>query len=665
MSKSKNWELYKRLFTFAKPYRKVLIFGILCGLIVGGSMVGILRNIAVLIEPFEDTARISQDIETNQPELYATNENTLNKSSADNYKHSITSTDNLENASVEDESEKEQEKKNSSDKMFGPAMDIAQYFGIEGIDKNGKLTAAFALISVFILVLFFSLKIIATSLNQFAMRYVGANVVKDLRTALFSHIQNQSLSYFAVNKVGDLTARINHDTSVVDRVVSNNVSQLTRCPMELAAIMVFISYYTIQNGLYIVPVILFGILPIFVLPLMLLTKMVRKKFKQALKQISNLNEIMYEVLTGIRVVKAYGMEEVESKRFFHKNRKYVRKVLSSLKYELGISGLAEALNIFAICCFVIFCYLNGVSLAQLFTMVTATIFAYKPLKQLMKVNTQIQRSLVAVERIFETLDTHMEIPDPQKPIIFNGFRENITFKNVDFSYEQDRKVLNDVTIEVPKGKVVAFVGSAGSGKSTIANLFCRFYDPDHGEILLDGIPINQIKIQELRKLIGVVTQDNILFNDTIANNICYGLEEPDRDRIIEAAKKAKAHEFIMEKDGGYDAIVGDKGFMLSGGQKQRITIARAFYKNPDILVLDEATSALDSVTEREVQQELSKLMKGRTVFAIAHRLSTIRDADCIYVLSNGKIIEQGTHSELIELDGSYAEMYKIQSEHNE
>jgi len=331
-----------------------------------------------------------------------------------------------------------------------------------------------------------------------------------------------------------------------------------------------------------------------------------------------------------------------------------------------MAPLMETVAITATLVFLIYSYSQKVTLSELATLLVPAFMAYKPIKELAKISNYIQKSMAAADRYFNLIDSDTSVQEKENPVSLQEFKDEISFNNVVFSYEQSKNILENVSFKIKKGSVVAVVGETGSGKTTIANLIARFYDVEGGSVTIDGIDVRDMKISSLREHIGIVTQDAILFNDTIANNIAYGCENVSLDRIIEAAKQANAHQFIddgrhAEK---YDTVVGEKGFKLSGGEKQRVAIARAIIKNPPILILDEATSALDTVTERLVQEALNRVMENRTVFAIAHRLSTIKHADMIIVLDKGKLIESGTHDELMKIDGRYKKLHDTQFGNN-
>jgi len=403
------------------------------------------------------------------------------------------------------------------------------------------------------------------------------------------------------------------------------------------------------------------LIPAVLIPLSILSRRIKRYTRRALQGIAHLVSRMQETFSGIKVVKAFHMEESELQRFRDMNYKYFKAMIRALRAELFMRPWTEVIGIIFACFGLVYCFAKGINLYQVAPLGGAVLFAYKPFKQLVKVNATIQRSAAAAERLYQILDTDTSLPEPADAVEKRSFDDTIRFENVSFRYSADQSpVLKNMSFELPKGSVAAFVGETGDGKSTVANLIARFYDPTEGRVTMDGTDLRNIKIESLRQLIGIVTQETILFNDTVANNIAYGSPDATREQVIEAARQANADNFIMANSAGYERIIGDRGLMLSGGQQQRVAIARAILRDPPILILDEATSALDTVTEKLVQEALSRLMENRTVFAIAHRLSTIKHADQIYLLDGGEIRERGTHQELIEAQGAYRELCDIQ-----
>ena len=466
------------------------------------------------------------------------------------------------------------------------------------------------------------------------------------------------MEFHGRESIGDMMSRCSNDISSVQAAVSNNVSSLTRAPIEVVAVCSYIAYFAYQNELYDFLLVLFVGMPLSILPVMLLGRKVKKYAGRTLKKISHVMNQLQETLSCMRVVKAYNMEEKEQKEFARTSENYFKIVMRAMKYELLMAPLMEFVAILALCVFMLYSF-GKVEFKDIIILGIASNFAYGPLKELAKLNAKMQKSLAAAERIFSYLDMNYEIPQNPKAITKNTFDGDISFENVSFSYGEVKN-LDNISLNIKKGDFVAFVGEAGSGKSTLVNMVARFYDIQSGSIKIDGVDIRDISKDSIHNLIGYVDQRTILFNSTVRKNIAYGSEEASVDEVLNAAERADVMSFMSEKEEGLDFEVGAKGVKLSGGQCQRVAIARAMLKNPPIMILDEATSALDNVTEQIVQKAINELMGDRTVLAIAHRLSTVKDANCIYVMDKGKLLESGTHEELLALDGQYAKMWNIQ-----
>ncbi|MEI6810188.1 MAG: ABC transporter ATP-binding protein, partial [bacterium] len=448
---------------------------------------------------------------------------------------------------------------------------------------------------------------------------------------------------------------------VVESVVATTISDCATAPLVMVGASVFVVIYAIQCNMLPLVASMFLVFPLCIIPIVVLGRIVKRYTHRALERISDLVSRMHETFTGIRVVKAFHTEKIEFEKFQSVSVSYFKSVVRALKAELFMAPLMEAAGVLLIGAFLIICYSQHIPFARLTPLLLPAIIVYRPIRQMARLNANIQRGGAALDRIFSLLDTDTVIKESPVAVKVAEFKDRVVFENVTFSYGPDTEpAVSDICLEVPRGGVVALVGETGTGKTTIANLLARFYDPTAGRILLDGVDIREIKIDSLRKLIGVVTQETILFNETIAYNIAYGTEDASMEQVIAAAKKANAHDFIVADASGYNRVVGEKGFVLSGGERQRIAIARAILKDAPILILDEAMSALDTVTERLVQDAITMAMKDRTVLAIAHRLSTVRHASQILLIERGRTAERGTHEELYNAGGHYRKLCDMQ-----
>ncbi len=622
---------YLRLLAYTKPYKLKLAVGVIAGFVIGGSLFGSFFWLPEFVKPFE--------------ERFAPAPSASGTAVKDEVK-------------VLPSGEVSREK---DSRELGQIKRFAEKLGIPVQNEAGAMTWQFFALSVSGFVLLWFLKNFAAYVNKFYTRWVGTRVVADLRDEVFSKLSNQSLRFYGNTEVGQLISRCTNDTAAIESAIANTIADITSCPIQVLACVSYIIYKSVESGNYVLPTMLFIGFPIAVLPIVILGRRIRKIYQKAYANIADVVSRMHEVFTGILVVKSYHMEQKETDAFVATNRKYFRKVVSALKAELLMQPLMEFVAVTCSIAFLLYCYANGVKLSDIVVIIVPAFMAYAPIKNIAKINTYIQRSMAAADRFFDLIDQKSEIVESPAAVTLKEFKDGVSFRAVRFSYG-DKKILDGINLEIPKGSVVAVVGETGSGKTTMANLIARFYDVDSGAVLIDGHDVRNLKIASLRELIGIVSQNTILFNTSIAENIAYGVPDASKERIIEAAKQANAHEFIVDgrHSDGYDTIVGEKGFKLSGGEKQRISIARAMLKNPPILILDEATSALDTVTERLVQDAINHLMENRTVFAIAHRLSTINHADKIIVIDKGVIVESGSHEELLAANGRYQKLHSMQ-----
>ena len=522
-----------------------------------------------------------------------------------------------------------------------------------GIKKNQELLLYFPLI---IIVIAFT-KSVARFSQSYILRTVSQRVIRRIRDELYRHYQLLSLDYYTNSSTGDMISRVTNDTLLLEQAAPA-LAQLFRQPLTLLGLLAVAFYRDWQLTL-----ISMAALPLTALAIDRIGKRIRKYARRGQKRIGNLASILKENLSGIRIIKAFGTEEFELERFARENQRVYRENIRRALFGEMSAPLIEFLG--ALAGAVGFYYgfrqvVNGeISLGTLLSFFSAVGLMYEPMKKISRVNVAFQTAFAGAERIFEIMDTVPSVREKPGAIELPPFSQSIKFDGVWFKYH-DQWILTDVNFEVRRGEKVAIVGSSGAGKSTLVNLIPRFYDPSRGAILIDGIDIRDVTLKSLRRQIAFVTQDVFLFNDTIANNIAYGDREKDMERVVEAAKAANAHDFIVEQAKGYETSIGELGTRLSGGQKQRIAIARAIYKDAPILILDEATSSLDSESEREVQKALDNLLVGRTAIIIAHRLSTVKNADRILVLAGGRIVEEGRHEELMKLRGEYYKLYQLQ-----
>ena len=486
-------------------------------------------------------------------------------------------------------------------------------------------------------------------------------LVRDIRIEVYEKVLRLPLSFFSEERKGDIIARMSSDVGAVESCITSSINMLIRQPIAILvcfSTMLWVSWQLTVFVIVVAPVAGW-IMGTVSRKLKSQSATVQGKWGDMLAQLD-------ETLGGLRIIKAFIAEQKMLQRFININEDYRKDVNSMAMRQNAAHPMSEFLGtiiIVVVLWFGGFLILNESNLIDAPTFIFFMVILYSvinPLKDLSKASYQIPVGLASMDRIDFILKAENPIKEPEHPEPLPSFEQQVELRNVSFSYMEDRPVLKNINLTVPKGKTIALVGQSGSGKSTLVDLIPRYHDVKSGEVLIDGKNIKSVRISELRALIGNVNQEAILFNDTFYNNITFGVENATMDEVIEAAKIANAHEFIMESEHGYDTMIGDRGGRLSGGQRQRVSIARAILKNPPILILDEATSALDTESERLVQEALERLMKSRTTIAIAHRLSTIKNADEIYVLYEGEIVERGQHDELIAKNGYYKRLYDMQ-----
>ncbi|OUW62672.1 MAG: hypothetical protein CBD58_01475 [bacterium TMED198] len=512
-----------------------------------------------------------------------------------------------------------------------------------------------------VLVSCFIFKNIFYYINNVSLAYVQNKMIKDFRNKYFQQIQSLPLSFFDKSKTGELSSIFMGDISSMRTTFTQTIQNMINEPINI--IVMSIMLFSISSKLTLIS---FISIPFSAFVIIKLGQSIKRKVLRTSIQNAGILNIFQETVSSIRIVKAFSMQSQEMKKFAKENLKFFKLYF---KLDMVRFLIAPANDIIGICIGVLLLWIGGTEVLIYkaldpndFMKFIIFLFAMlQPIRKLSGVNTNVQSGLASASRVFGILDKKSDIIEIKGAKKIESFNKSISFKEVSFSYIEDTKVLKNINTSLEKGKTYAIVGPSGSGKSTFIDLIPRFYDVSEGSIFIDSIDIKDLKINSLRDLIGIVTQDVMLFNDTILNNVKYGSKNKSEKDVIEACKNANAIDFINELPEQFNTIVGERGVKLSGGQKQRISIARAILKNPEILIFDEATSSLDSESEEKVQRAIDSLVKDRTVLIIAHRLSTIKNADEIIVMEKGEIIERGKHKELINLNGRYAALYELQS----
>lgn len=510
------------------------------------------------------------------------------------------------------------------------------------------------------IIILYVIKGVAYYGQSYFMAYIGQRVIFDLRNVFYTHLTHQSLGFFAHRKTGELLARISYDITLVQGAVTTAVTALIRDTMTIVFLLGVVFYQD-----WLLALIAFLVLPVIVYPIVRFGKKMRRATLDGQASMGEISSLVEETIGGVRVVKAFGMEPYEQQRFHDHTWTYFSHQMRALRVQALSFPIMELVAGFGIAGVLLY---GGMRVASgettggaLMSFLAALIMLYEPVKRLSSANNQIQQGMAAAERIFEVLDEPVAVADAPDAGVAQPFSRMVRFDQVVLQYPGSEKpVLNGISFDVHAGEVVALVGRSGAGKSSLANLLPRFIDATEGRVLVDGVDVRELTQVSLREQIALVTQEVILFNDTVLSNIAYGHAEIDLERVEAVARAANAHDFITKLPKGYHTLVGERGIILSGGQRQRLSLARALMKDAPILILDEATSSLDTESERLVQQAIDRLMEGRTVIVIAHRLSTIRHADRIVVLDEGRIVQTGRHEALLKEGGLYAELYEMQ-----
>ena len=546
---------------------------------------------------------------------------------------------------------------NMSD-YFSYLKDYAYYLVEVNAKEHGALTvlAWLCVITAFA----FLVRNIFRYIGSLMLIYYRVGVAKDLRTSIYQKILTLPVSFFTEQKKGDMMSRMSNDVGDVEGSILGSLAELFNAPFMLISTLITLFYLSPELTFFTLLV-----LPVMGTLIALIGKSLKKQAHEAQTEMGNIFSIVDETLKSAKVIKIFNADKLLNNRFTTSINKWLNAAVGVGKKRELASPMSEFLGSIT---FLIITWYGGKQIIENqslspeeFLVFLAMFFQIlPPAKSLANSISTIQKGGPALERVIEILDADIKIDEKENPIPIQTLENSIEFKNVGFYYNEDRTILKNFNLTIPRGKTVALVGQSGSGKTTIANLLARFYDATEGEILIDGNNIKDLKVRDYRQMIGMVTQESVLFNDSVYNNILMGKPDADREEVEASAKIANAHDFILNLSDGYDTNIGDDGNKLSGGQKQRVSIARAVLKNPPIMILDEATSALDTESERFVQEALEKMMENRTSLVIAHRLSTIQKADWIVVMERGMILEQGTHKELIDKNGAYKKLVELQ-----
>ncbi|MDP2921481.1 MAG: ABC transporter ATP-binding protein [Candidatus Omnitrophota bacterium] len=547
-----------------------------------------------------------------------------------------------------------------------PQTTHAPGFLLHIIDKINGMPKALLLNWLVILVsILFFVKEAFLFFQTCFMNKLGQSVLKDVRNAVYEKLLALSNDFYSSVKTGELVSRVTYDVGVIVNSITEGLTDLLLQPIQLLVYIVILIwikvYFSISWWLILVTIFIF---PLITFPVLKIGNKLRKISTSTQESMADINSLLFETIYGIGIVKSFSAENYQREKFRSHNNRYYSMMIKSVKRVAIISPLGEFVGIL---CMGVVLWCGGkevvegrLSAGAFIAFLAALLSLLKPLKRLSRLYGINLQAMAAITRVYDILDREVTIKDASGAQELKDFKDSIEFRDIEFSYNEGQVVLKGLNIKLLKGQILAIVGMSGAGKTTLVNLLPRFYDPGKGSILIDGKDIRGFSVPSLRNHIGIVSQETILFNDTIKNNIAFGKPKAKLEDIIEASKAANAHNFIMKIPKGYDTIIGDRGIKLSGGEKQRIAIARALFKDPPILILDEATSQLDTESEKLVQEAINRLMANRTVFVIAHRLSTVEHADNIAVFDAGRIVETGNHSQLLQKSGLYKHLYELQ-----
>ena len=618
-------EAYGRALKYAKPYRFRIVLGLLCGILTAGTLVPLFQMVQPAVAGLAGVAGGKVE--------------------------KVEKVEGVEGV----------EKGKRLPGWYRDVEKVSRKLGISLIHEDGSMSGALLLMALLVVPPIAAVRLLLKYLNGYCLSWAAVHAVSDLSCDMLRHVQNQSLQFFGRIDVGQLMSRISHDPREIRTIIRLMMAEFAEAPFEIATALIYIVWFAVQNDMLPTLVVLAVAFPTFLFPVKRIGGAIRLWSRQAMHRAAKLLSRVHEVLTCMKLVKSANTESFEDDLYREANRQQVKIALKAARYGLAVPPTLEMIGVMLLCGFTVWCYFRNISLDRILPMLAPLLVIYKPVKKLSKLQVQIEGGMAALSRVFSLMDVRMEIPEPERPVPLREFREGVRFEDVSFTYDTAEKpAVDHVSFELPRGKTVAVVGGTGSGKTTLGALLARFADPTSGRVTVDGIDLKEIATDDLRRLVGVVTQEAQLFNETIAKNIAYGSPDATEEQIVASAKLANADAFIREQPEGYGRLAGEKGLALSGGERQRVAIARAILRNPPILILDEATSALDTVTEAQVQSALDNLMANRTTFVIAHRLATIRHADLILVMDQGRIVERGTHEELLARGGRYAKLCEMQ-----
>ena len=522
-------------------------------------------------------------------------------------------------------------------------------------ESGERPTLSAVLLTALAIPCYFALRGVMSFVNGYYLSWVSSRMLRDIRIELYEHLQLMSLDFFVQRRVSKLIQRVQNNTSMIQNSLVVLIGDLVKQPVTILAAVAVLAYIDLWFSVF---AVVLGML--CWIPMRYFGRKVRSASREEDRSDGAVLGLLHESFSNVRVVKAYLLELLLRRRFHKATHRQMVRSLTFKRQREAIAPLIELIGSLGIAAALIYVYATEIPTSEFLAVVAGFLMLYDPLKRLGQWYVQAQRVVTVSERVFQIMDTEPTRVERSTGLELERFRESIRFEGVHLRYDDRIEALTDIDLTIPQGSVCALIGPSGAGKSSLVGLLVRFYEPTAGRVLIDGQDLAEFSVQSVRRLIGLVTQETFLFADTVANNIACGKQDASRDEIVEAAKRAHAHEFIVDLPGQYDTVLSDRGQNLSGGQAQRIAIARAFLKNPTILVLDEATSALDAESEHHVREAMNELMRGRTVIVIAHRLSTLRSSDQFVVMQHGRIVEVGGHEELVRRNGLYRRLYDLQ-----